>query len=400
MELPMTKIAVLKEKFAGENRVAAVPDTIKKMISAGMEVAVEAGAGESSGFQNEEYVNAGAKLLSEAPTALEGIQAALKVRKPTLKELERLSEGCILIASSLQTDNDSEFSKMLAAKKITGFSLDLLPRIARAQNMDILSSMANIAGYKSVLIAANRLPKFFPMLMTAAGTITPARVLILGAGVAGLQAIATARRLGAICRVFDVRPAVKEQVESLGAQFVNIPIQHEATEDSRGYAKEISVETARQERELIARELKTADVCITTAQIPGKKAPILITEEMVKEMRKGSIIVDLAAEQGGNCVLTEAAKEVVKYGITIIGFTDLVSQMAYQSSQIYARNILNFLFHIQKKGVTELDREDEIIRSTLVCHGGEMLLGPPTYSPQAGTPHGEGKNTEAITHGR
>lgn len=381
------KVAVLKETLAGEKRVAAVPETVKRMAELGMEAAVEPGAGALSGFEDSEYQGAGARILGGA-ALLEGADLVLKVRKPSLDELGRLPEGCVLIASSLQPAGDEAFSERLRARKITGFSLDLMPRIARAQGMDVLSSMANIAGYKAVLLAANRLPKLFPMLITAAGTIPPARVLVIGAGVAGLQAVATARRLGAVVRVSDVRPAVKEQVESLGAQFVELGLKHEEAQDARGYAKEVAEESKRMEMERIKKELESADICITTAQVPGKRAPLLITEEMVAGMKKGSVIVDLAAEQGGNCALTEPGKEAEKHGVLILGPTNLVSAMAYQASQSYSRNILNFLRHIHREGKICLDLEDEIIRSTLVSRQGEWLQAQPK------------PNQEALPHGR
>jgi NAD(P) transhydrogenase subunit alpha len=280
-----------------------------------------------------------------------------------------------LIAYSLRAATD--VSQKLRARRISAFSLDLLPRIARAQNMDVLSSMANIAGYKGTLLGASALGKFFPMLMTAAGTVLPAKVLVLGAGVAGLQAIATARRLGALVTGFDIRPAVKEQVESLGARFLAVAVEEDA-EDARGYAKEASAEAARRQREAIGQELRTTDVCITTALIPGKKAPLLVTAEMVRGMRMGSVIVDLAAEQGGNCELTEPGKEIVAHGVTILGPVNVVSAMAHQASQLYSRNVLNFLLHVYDKqgGKIAADLQDEIVKACLVAHQGEILQPP------------------------
>jgi NAD(P) transhydrogenase subunit alpha len=277
-----------------------------------------------------------------------------------------------LIAYGLRAASD--LSQNLLARRITALSLDLLPRIARAQSMDVLSSMANIAGYKGVLLGAGALGKFFPMLMTAAGTVLPAKVLVLGAGVAGLQAIATARRLGALVTGFDIRPAVKEQVESLGARFLDVPVEEHA-EDAKGYAKEVSAEAARKQREAIAQELRATDVCITTALVPGKRAPVLVTAEMVRGMRMGSVIVDLAAEQGGNCELTEPGKEIVEHGVTILGPLNVVSAMAYQASQLYSRNVLNFLLHVYDKraGKIAVDRDDEIVKACLIAHQGELL---------------------------
>ncbi len=360
------KAAVLKELAEGEKRVAAVPATVEKMVKAGIEVCLESEAGLASGFQDGEYREAGARVEPSPEAALEGAGVVLKVQKPRRDELDRIPEGCALIAYSLRAGSD--LSQKLRARRLTALSLDLLPRIARAQSMDVLSSMANIAGYKGVLLGAGALGKFFPMLMTAAGTVLPAKVLVLGAGVAGLQAIATARRLGAVVTGFDIRPAVKEQVESLGARFLAVPFEENA-EDAKGYAKEVSADAARRERESVAQELRATDVCITTALVPGKRAPLLVTAEMVKGMRMGSVIVDLAAEQGGNCELTEPGKEIVKHGVTILGPLNLVSAMAYQASQLYSRNVLNFLLHVYDK----VDRDDEIVKACLIAHQGELL---------------------------
>jgi NAD(P) transhydrogenase subunit alpha len=368
------KVVVLKEIAAGEKRVAAVRPTVEKMAAAGIEVVVETGAGESAGFADAEYVAAGARVEARPETVLGRGDAVLKVQAPAApQELDRFPQGAVLIASTLQRRGD-HFLQELARRRITAFSLDLLPRIARAQSMDVLSSMANVAGYKSVLLAANALARFFPMLMTAAGTVVPAKVFVVGAGVAGLQAVATARRLGAVVSAFDIRPAVKEQVESLGARFVAVGLEEHA-EDAKGYAKEVSAETAQKERELLQRELAATDACITTALVPGKRAPILITAEMVRVMRPGSVIVDLAAEQGGNCELTEPGKESVQHGVIIIGPVNVASTMAYQASQLYSRNVLNFLLHVydkKAKGIA-VDRSDEIVKGCLVAHGGEVL---------------------------
>jgi H+-translocating NAD(P) transhydrogenase subunit alpha len=374
------KAAVLKELAEGEKRVAAVPATVEKMVKAGIEVCLESEAGLASGFRDGEYREAGARVERSPDAALEGAGVVLKVQKPGGEELERVPEGCALIAYSLRAATD--LSQKLRARRISALSLDLLPRIARAQSMDVLSSMANIAGYKGVLLGAGALGKFFPMLMTAAGTVLPAKVLVLGAGVAGLQAIATARRLGALVTGFDIRPAVKEQVESLGARFLAVVVEErrsaegaEHLEDAKGYAKEVSADKARKDRESIAQELRATDVCITTALVPGKKAPLLVTSEMVQGMRMGSVIVDLAAEQGGNCELTEPGKEVVKHGVTILGPLNLVSAMAYQASQLYSRNVLNFLLHLYDKQGAKiaLDPADEIVRACLIAHQGELL---------------------------
>jgi NAD(P) transhydrogenase subunit alpha len=364
------RVAVLKEVVAGEKRVAAVPATVEKMVGAGMEVFVQAGAGLASGFSDDEYRTAGAEVGPAMGTA----DVVLKVQRPSEQELDVVPERAALVAYSLQARGDREFVEKLRRRRISALSLDLLPRIARAQSMDVLSSMANIAGYKSVLLAANALGKFFPMLMTAAGTVLAARVFVVGAGVAGLQAVATARRLGALVSAFDVRPAVKEQVASLGARFVAAEIDAHA-EDAKGYAKEVSADAARREREVLQEELKTSDVCITTALVPGKRAPVLVTADMVEAMRPGSVIVDVAAEQGGNCQLTEPGKEIVRSGVTILGPLNIPSSMAFQASQLYARNVLNFLLHLYdgKTGTIALDPADEIVKGCLIAHAGEVL---------------------------
>ena len=364
------KVAVLKEIVAGEKRAAAVPATVEKMVAARIEVKVQAGAGLSSGFSDRDYRAAGAAISPDA----DGAEVILKVQRPVEHELEGIPERAILIAYSLQSRGDAAYVEKLKRRRISALSLELLPRIARAQNMDVLSSMANIAGYKSVLLAANALGKFFPMLMTAAGTVLPARVFVLGAGVAGLQAVATARRLGAVVSAFDIRPAVKEQVESLGARFVGAELDQHA-EDAKGYAKEVSADTARKEKDLLLEEMKGTDACITTALVPGKRAPVLVTAQMVEAMRPGSVVVDLAAEQGGNCELTEAGKEIVHHGVTIIGPVNIPSAMAFQASQLYSRNVLNFLMHLydKKAGTISLDPADEIVKSCLIAHAGDVL---------------------------
>src|SRR6202171_3057336 len=362
------RVIVPKEMADGEQRVAAVPATVERIVQAGMEVFVQAGAGMASGLLDADYQAAGAKVESDPS----GGDVILKVQRPSEMEVDHLPEGAALVAYSLQ--RDARLAEGLKRRRITGFSLDLLPRIARAQTMDVLSSMANIAGYKSVLLAANVLAKYFPMLMTAAGTVLPAKVFVLGAGVAGLQAVATARRLGALVSAFDIRPAVKEQVESLGARFVAVGLQEHA-EDAKGYAKEVSAETARKERHVLLEQLRTTDACITTALVPGKRAPTLITADMVRAMKPGSVIVDLAAEQGGNCEWTEPGKEIVKEGVTILGPVNLVSEMAFQASQLYSRNVLNLLLHLydrQGKRMS-LDAADEIVKGCLIAHAGEVL---------------------------
>jgi len=368
------QVAVLKESVAGERRVAAVPATVEKLASLGLHLLVERGAGLESGFADAEYEKAGAKIVDRPEASLAAGDLVVRVQRPSEKELDRMPEGTIVVAYSLQARGEEWLLERWKRQRISALSLDLLPRIARAQSMDVLSSMANIAGYKSVLLAANALAKFFPMLMTAAGTVLAAKVFVLGAGVAGLQAIATARRLGALVSAFDIRPAVKEQVESLGARFVGVGLGEHA-EDAKGYAKEVSADAKRKEQELLLEELKITDACITTALVPGKRAPVLITAEMVRAMRPGSVIVDLAAEQGGNCELTEPGKEASVNGVAILGPVNLVSTMALQASQLYARNVLSLLLHLydQKAGRLSLDPADEIVKGCLIAHAGEVL---------------------------
>jgi len=371
------KIAVPKEIVADERRVALVPETVARLVKSGMEVLVETGAGERACFSNQTYKEAGAKLIPDPATLFREADVVLKVQKPVINEalskheVELLREGSVLIAF-LQPLTNPDLVKKIAERKITGFSMDAIPRITRAQPMDALSSQATVSGYKAVLLAANAIGKFFPMLSTAAGTIVPAKVFILGAGVAGLQAIATARRLGAIVQAFDVRPAVKEQVESLGAQFVGLAI--EEAEEKTGYAKELSEEHQRRERELIARYVKEADIVISTALVPGKRAPLLITAEMVQQMKPGSVIIDLAAEAGGNCELTQAGREIAQNGVTIIGPTNLPSSMPTHASQMYSRNISSFLLHLIRDNKLNLDFNDEIIRGSCITHEGRIML--------------------------
>ncbi len=347
------RVGVTKEREQGERRVALVPDSVAKLVAAGFTVEVEKGAGVESSLLDSAYAEAGATLVDDAL----GADAVVKVRKPSADEIARLRDGTVLIAF-LQPLTDREGIDALAARGVIGFAMESIPRISRAQTMDALSSQANVAGYKAVLIAADRLPKFFPMLMTAAGTIAPAKVLVLGAGVAGLQAIATARRLGAVVSGFDVRPVVREQVESLGATFLDLGIHGEETEG--GYATELTPEQQAQQQEALAARLADFDVVITTALIPGRPAPKLIPAASVAAMRPGSVIVDLAAEAGGNCELTVPGEEVVRENVTIVGFTDLPSRMAFHSSQLYSRNVLALLTHLAPEGTLALDFEDEI----------------------------------------
>jgi len=371
------KIGIPKETYPGENRVALIPMSIPSLTKAGLEVAIEAGAGLPAGFPDNEYQEKGASIVDDRKALFSECDVILQVRGPGANpaggaaDMELIREGQYLIAS-LDPLAATEAMKALAAKKANVFALELVPRITRAQSMDILSSMASVAGYLAVLLAATRLPKFFPMFMTAAGTIKPSRVFVLGAGVAGLQAIATAKRLGAIVEAYDVRPAVKEQIESLGGRFVELPIETEGAEDAGGYAREQTEEQKQKQQQLMADHIKAADVVITTAAVPGKKSPILVSEEVVKGMKPGSVIVDLAAEKGGNCALTETGKTVVKHGVTIMGVVNLASDLAYHASQMYSKNISTFLLHLVKDGTIELDMEDEITSGSMVARNGEV----------------------------
>jgi NAD(P) transhydrogenase subunit alpha len=356
------KVAVPRETAQGERRVALVPEIVKRLAGGGFEIAVERGAGEAASFSDQEYEAAGARVVGrdEVFLAAEGV---VKVQKPSPEEVELLPEGSILIAF-LQPLSDPEGIERLAQRGVTGFALESIPRITRAQPMDALSSQATVSGYKAVLLAADRLPRFFPMLMTAAGTVAPAKVLVLGAGVAGLQAIATARRLGAVVSGFDVRPVVREQVESLGATFLDLGIVGEET--SGGYAQELSDEEQRRQQEELERRMPEFDVVVTTALIPGRPAPKLIPASAVQAMRTGSVIVDLAAEAGGNCELTEPGEEVVREGVTLIGHTNLPSTVPVHASQLLARNVHALLTHLAPDGELALDWDDEITAGACV----------------------------------
>ncbi|HEY7426356.1 MAG TPA: Re/Si-specific NAD(P)(+) transhydrogenase subunit alpha [Gemmataceae bacterium] len=362
-------VGVPKESVSGERRVALIPELVANLTKAGLEVLVESGAGAEAGFLDQAYREKGAHL---EPDAFANADILLKVQPPTAEEIAKIQEGATLI-SFVQPYTNTANIQALAARKVTVFSMELMPRITRAQSMDALSAMSTIAGYKAVLIAANRLPKFFPLLMTAAGTMTPARVFIIGAGVAGLQAIGTAKRLGAVVEAYDTRPAVKEQVESLGAKFVELGLETKDAEAKTGYAKAQSDEFYRQQRQMMLTCVAAADVVITTALVPGRRAPILITEEMVQAMRPGSVLVDLAAEQGGNCALTEPGQEVVRHGVVLVGPLNLPSTVPAHASQMYARTVTNFLAHLLKEGQVQLDRNDELTRGPLVTHQGEIL---------------------------
>jgi proton-translocating NAD(P)+ transhydrogenase subunit alpha len=364
------QVATPKETAEDERRVALVPDTATKLIAAGLEVSVESGAGEASFFGDDAYEKAGVKIVKGAAAVLKDAGSVLKVQAPTIAEVNLLKSGAVLI-SFLQPATQGDIIKALAKRGVTAFSLELVPRISRAQSMDALSSQASAAGYKAVLMAAGRLGKFFPMMMTAAGTVAPARVLVMGAGVAGLQAIATARRLGAVVSAYDVRTAVKEEVQSLGATFIELPL--ETQEGEGGYAREQSEEFLRKQRELIGEHIAKSDVVITTAAIPGRRAPLLVTADMVKGMRRGSVIVDLAAETGGNVELTKAGEDVIVGDVVIIGTRNVPSTMPLHASQLLARNVANLLLHLVKDGGIVIDLTDDITKGCCVTHGGEIV---------------------------
>lgn len=363
-------VGIPAETAPGERRVALVPELVPKLTAAGLEVHVESNAGRVAGFTDEGFAAKGARL---EPDVFATADILLKVQPPSIDEMARVRASASLIGF-LQPYTNSEGIRSLAAGKVTAFAMELMPRIARAQPMDALSAMSTVAGYKAVLIAADRLPKFFPLLMTAAGTITPARVLVLGAGVAGLQAIGTARRLGAVVEAYDTRPAVKEQIESLGGRFVDLGLEATAAEDKAGYARTQSEEFYRQQQERLGKHLASADVVITTALVPGKRAPILITAAMARQMQPGSVIVDLAAEQGGNCALTQPGQEVLHHGVLILGPLNVPSLLPYHASQMYARTVTNYLFHLLKEGKVELDLNDELTRRPLVTYQGDVMF--------------------------
>jgi NAD(P) transhydrogenase subunit alpha len=363
------KVGIPRETAVGERRVALVPDAAKRLVEAGVDVLVEQDAGAEAGFLDREYEAAGATIVPDAYVA----DVICKVQGPTDEEIGRLREGQTVIAF-LQPLTSPALLQALSEKRVTAFSMDSIPRITRAQPMDALSSQSTVSGYKAVLLAASHLSKFFPMLTTAAGTIAPARVLVLGAGVAGLQAIATARRLGAVVSAFDVRPAVKEQVESLGATFLELDV--EGAEGVGGYAVALAQDQHEREQELIARHVAESDAVITTALIPGRPAPVLITADAIRAMRPGSVVVDLAAEAGGNAELTEPGATVVKDGVTIVGETNLPATMPFHASQMYSRNVFTLLDHLIENGELTLDFEDQITRETCVTHEGRVLKEP------------------------
>jgi NAD(P) transhydrogenase subunit alpha len=369
-------IGVPREIAAGERRVALVPDALRALQHDGVEIVVERGAGSGAGFDDAAYEKAGARLEDDARQLLARADVVLKVQPPTERgdgshEVDDLREGQILVAF-LRPLDQPELAARLAARKVTAFAMELMPRITRAQSMDALSAMSTLSGYRAVILAAQALPKIFPMMTTAAGTIAPARVLVIGAGVAGLQAIATAKRLGAVVEAYDTRPAVKEQVQSLGARFVELELETEGAEDAGGYARAQTEAFYQKQRDLLARRVAASDVVVTTALVPGQRAPLLIEEKALEQMRSGSVIVDLAAEQGGNCALTEAGREVTAHGVTLLGPLNLPSDLPANASQMYAKNLTTFLGHLISDAKIELDLEDEITSGALLSHGGEV----------------------------
>ena len=377
----MVKVFIPRERRLGETRVAATPETVRRMIKLGLEIAVEQGAGAASLFHDAEFEAAGAHLVADPSEAWESADVVLKVTPPGVfaglpgHEAEGLKPGAVLI-SFLAPHRNLDMVRTLAAGNVTSFSLEMVPRVTRAQSMDALSSQASIAGYKAVLLAAWRLPKYFPLLMTAAGTIKPSRVVVMGAGVAGLQAIATAKRLGAVVEVSDIRPAVKEQVESLGGKFIELP-QAESGEGQGGYAREMGEDFLRRQREIVQRHLSQADAVITTALVPGRPAPRLVTAEMVHAMRAGSIIVDLAVEQGGNCELSQPDREVVENGVLILGPSNLAAAMPHDASLLFARNVYALLqLLLDKEGKLAINLEDEVIAGALLTHAGQIVQKP------------------------
>ena len=371
------KFGIPAETRTHEKRVAASPETVKKLTAAGHHtVVVQSGAGIAASIPDEQFVAAGATIVADAADIYAQADIVLKVRRPEATELALLKSGQTLIG--LLNPHDKEGIAALAKTGVTAFAMEALPRISRAQSMDVLSSQANIAGYKAVLMAANTYGKMMPMLMTAAGTVKAARVVIMGVGVAGLQAIATAKRLGAVVEATDVRPETKEQVESLGAKFIDVPLtdaEKELAKGQGGYARDMGDDYKKRQAAQVAERIKQADIVITTALIPGRPAPVLVTEDMVKSMKPGSVIVDMAVEQGGNCPLSELDKTVIKHGVHLIGVANIPSLVAADSSALYSRNLLNFLSVMldAKTGEFNINREDEVIAGTLVCSNGEIV---------------------------
>ncbi len=371
-------VGVPRETFPGERRVALVPGAIPNLTKAGLQVVVEARAGAEAGYPDADYVSKGAKIVPDRAEVFRAADIIVQVlcygsNDKTGKADVPLYRNGQTLVGFLRPLGSIETIREIASKGVTSFSVELMPRTTRAQSMDALSSMGTICGYKAVILAADKLPRIFPMLTTAAGTITPARVFIIGAGVAGLQAISAARRLGAVASAYDLRPAAKEQVQSLGGRFVELPIEAKDAEDARGYARAQDETFYKRQRELLGKVVAKSDVVITAAVIPGKKPPVLVTKEMVASMAPGSVIVDLAGERGGNCELTHPGEIIVEHGVTIIGEFNLASSVPYHASQMYARNVSAFLLHLVKDGKMQLDLDDEIVRETLLTHNGEVF---------------------------
>jgi NAD(P) transhydrogenase subunit alpha len=391
------RVLVTKERTVGETRVAATPETVRQMISQKLEVSVEAGAGSGSFVADGLYQDLGATIAKDPRGAWQAADMILKVRGPArypdLDELSVMKKGAVLIG--FLEPHRAERWQRFATTGVTALSMELIPRITRAQKMDALSSQANIAGYKAVLLAAAELPRYFPLLMTAAGTVKPARVVVIGAGVAGLQAIATARRLGAVVEASDVRPAVKEQVQSLGAVFIEPPEVQQIAESAGGYARDMGAEFAKRQQQVLAEHVSIADIVITTALIPGKPAPRLVTKDMVERMRPGSVIVDLAGEQGGNCEVTQPGKNVRHAGVLVIGNTNLPATMPADASMLYARNVLALVQLLVKDGQLKLDLEDEIIKGSMMSNDGR--IAPNELARQLGLlPGGDGPSGGAA----
>ncbi len=363
------KIGVPKETAPGERRVALVPELVPKLAASGLTVLVETGAGLEAGFPDQGYLEKGAQIQ---PEVLAQADIVLKVRRPNVDEIGRLGTNSTLIGLLYPYTVD-DILRLIAARPVTAFAMELMPRIARAQSMDALSAMSAIAGYKGVLLAASYLPRFFPLLMTAAGTIPPAKVFVIGAGVAGLEAIGTAKRLGALVEAYDTRPAVKEEVESVGARFIELSLDTQGAGDKGGYARAESAEFYRKEQELMSQHVSAADVVITAALVRGSHAPLLINEDMVRSMKPGSVIVDLASEQGGNCAVTAPGHNVVKHGVTIIGPLNIPSTMPFHASEMYARTVNNFLMYLLHEGQGHIDPDGELARATLLTRAGEIV---------------------------
>lgn len=368
----MVIVGVPKETAELEKRVALIPETVAKLVDKGLEVQIEKDAGLASNYLDESYREAGASIVDDRSKLFSSSDILISIQTPEHDDLGKLKEGSILVCFLWALQNEDTVA-FLKEHKITALGMDAIPRISRAQNMDALSSMSSIAGYKAALIGANELDRYLPMMMTAAGTVAPAKVLVLGAGVAGLQSIATAKRLGAVVEAFDIRPAVKEQVESLGAKFVEVPDLDEDTETKGGYAKELSEDKQERQRQVIHEHAKKSDIIITTALIPGKPAPKLVTEQMVHDMHPGSVVVDLAAEQGGNCELTKAGETIEVNEVKVAGPLNIASSLAYHASQLYSKNMMALLDHLLEEGKPHFDFEDEITLNTTITHQGEII---------------------------